>query len=77
MKIVAEVNIEEIIEGNPDEVWQKTKNWSRTNKELYNEYFKNKNIAVAYKLGEVKVYEKPKKLTEFGLNHAPQSYVYL
>ena len=44
MKVVAEVNIEEIIEGNPDEVWQKTKNWSRTNKELYNEYFKNKNL---------------------------------
>ena len=32
MKVVAEVNIEEIIEGNPNEVWQKTKNWSRTNK---------------------------------------------
>ena len=77
MKIVAEVEVEEIIEGNPDEVWQKTKNWSRTNKELYNEYFKNKNIAVAYKLGKINVYEKPKNLIDFGLNHAPQSYVYL
>ena len=77
MKVVAEVNIEEIIEGNPDEVWEQTKNGSRTNKELYNEYFKNKNIAVAYKLGKINVYEKPKKLIDFGLNHAPQSYVYL
>ena len=77
MKIVAEVEVEEIIEGNTDEIWEKTKNGSGTNKKLYDEYFKNKNIAVAYKLGEVKVYETPKKLTEFGLNHAPQSYVYL
>ena len=37
----------------------------------------NKNIAIAYKLGKIKVYETPKKLTELGLNHAPQSYVYL
>ena len=77
MKIVAEVEVEEIIEGNTDEIWEKTENGSGTNKKLYDEYFKNKNIAVAYKLGEVKVYEKPKKLTELGLNHAPQSYVYL
>ena len=77
MKIVAEVEVEEIIEGNTDEIWEKTENGSGTNKKLYDEYFKNKNIAVAYKLGEVKVYETPKKLTELGLNHAPQSYVYL
>lgn len=77
MKIVAEVEVEEIIEGNTDEIWEKTKNGSGTNKKLYDEYFKNKNIAVAYKLGKIKVYETPKKLTELGLNHAPQSYVYL
>ena len=77
MKIVAEVEVEEIIVDEPNKVWKKTENGSGTNKKLYDEYFKNKNIAVAYKLGEVKVYETPKKLTEFGLNHAPQSYVYL
>ena len=77
MKIVAEVEVEEIIEGNPDEIWEKTKNGSGTNKKLYDEYFKNKNIAVAYKLGKINVYEKPKNLIDFGLNHAPQSYVYL
>lgn len=77
MKVVAEVNIEEIIEGNPDEVWEQTKNGSRTNKELYDEYFKNKNIAVAYKLGKINVYEKPKEIVDFGLNHVPPYYVYL
>lgn len=77
MKIVAEVEVEEIIVDEPNKVWEKTKNGFGTNKKLYDEYFKNKNIAVAYKLGEVKVYETPKKLTELGLNHAPQSYVYL
>ena len=77
MKIVAEVEVEEIIEGNTDEIWEKTKNGSGTNKKLYDEYFKNKNIAVAYKLGKINVYEKPKNLIDFGLNHAPQSYVYL
>ena len=77
MKIVAEVEVEEIIVDEPNKVWEKTKNGSGTNKKLYDEYFKNKNIAVAYKLGKINVYEKPKNLIDFGLNHAPQSYVYL
>ena len=77
MKIVAEVEVEEIIEGNTDEIWEKTKNGSGTNKKLYDEYFKNKSIAVAYKLGKINVCAQPKNLIDFGLNHAPQSYVYL
>ena len=77
MKIVAEVEVEEIIEGNTDEIWEKTKNGSGTNKKLYDEYFKNKNIAVAYKLGKINVYEKPKKLIDVGRSHAPRSYVCL
>ena len=35
MKIVAEVEVEEIIEGNTDEISEKTKNGSWTNKKLY------------------------------------------
>ena len=37
MKIVAEVEVEEIIEGNTDEIWEKTENGSGTNKKLYDE----------------------------------------
>ena len=40
-------------------------------------YFKNKDIAFAYKLGKVIVYKQPKKLEDIGIDYYPQSYVYL
>ena len=33
--------------------------------------------AVAYQLGDIKRYDVPKQLEEFGIFHAPQSYIYL
>lgn len=33
-------------------------------------------VAYAYELGEVRVYQKPKDLIEFGCNRAPQSFAY-
>lgn len=77
MKVVAEAEIEDIIEGEPNEVWEQTKDGSGTIKPLYDAYFKSRSIAIAYKLGKVKIYDTPKNLTEFGLKHAPQSYLYL
>ena len=41
------------------------------------EYFKGKEKAVAYKLINVKKYENPKKLSHFGIDNAPQSFVYV
>ena len=76
-KIVAEAMIEEIITLPKDELWNKTKNKSGITKEFYDIYFYGKEIACAYKLGKVKVYREPKELEDFGLNYAPQSFVYV
>lgn len=77
MKIVAEVDIKDIIEDSPDNLWEQTKYQSGISKEFYNNYYKNKDIAVAYKLGEVKTFDTPKPLAEYGINYIPQSFVYL
>lgn len=45
-------------------------------KKFFDEYFKNRSVAYAYKLGKVKVYDEPKSLIEFGLRAAPQSFAY-
>ena len=34
-------------------------------------------IAFAYKLGEIKVYDTPKTLMDYGIKAAPQSFVYV
>lgn len=38
---------------------------------------KNREQAVAYKLINVKQYEEPKELEEFGVSNAPQSFQYI
>lgn len=77
MKVVAEVDVEEIIEDTPENLWKKTKNQSGITKEFYNKYYKDKINAVAYKLGKIKKYDKPKKLSELGISYAPQSFIYI
>ena len=46
-------------------------------KEFYDEYFCGREVAFAYKLGSVHIFETPKELSEFGVKVAPQSYIYI
>lgn len=75
-KVVAEAEIVEVLAFEPNILWKKTKEFSGISKEFFDSYFKNREIAYAYKLGKIKVYEKPKELAEFGLKTAPQSFAY-
>ena len=76
-KVVAEAEILEVLKMEPELLWSETKEYSGITKEFFDNYFKNKNIAYAYRLGKVKVYDKPKELIEFGIKYAPQSYAYV
>lgn len=77
MQVVGESEVERIIEGTLEEVWEKTKYYSGTTYEFFSEYYKGKNKAVAYKLKNVKKYEQTKSLKSFGIEVAPQSFVYI
>ncbi|SRR5690554_733032 len=76
-KVVAEVEIIEVLEMTPSDLWASTKEFSGIEEEFYNLYFENREVAFAYKLGKVVTFESPKSLVDFGLNYAPQSFVYL
>jgi predicted transcriptional regulator len=77
MRVVAEVEVENVIEGNLDYVWKRTKQFSGINRSFYNKYYNGKNKAIAYKLRNVKKYKKQKLLSDYGLKNAPQSFVYI
>lgn len=77
MRVVAEVDVEGIIEASPEKLWEQTKEYSGITKDFYSKYHKNKENAIAYKLGNIKVYDKPKKLCDIGINYVPQSFIYL
>lgn len=75
-KVVAEVDVIEVLSLDPNTLWEQTKDYSGISKKFFDEYFKNRSVAYAYKLGKVKVYDEPKSLIEFGLRTAPQSFAY-
>ena len=76
-RIVAEAEIVDVLMMKPDELWKETKEKSGITKSFFDTYFKDREVAYAYKLGKVKQYEEPKTLQEFGLKCAPQSFVYI
>lgn len=39
--------------------------------------YREREIAIAYQLGEITLYEKPKKLRDLGLDYVPQSFAYI
>lgn len=77
MKVVAEVEIKGILQEKPEKLWELTKKYSGITREFYNKYYKNKNVAIAYELGEIVRYEEPKDLIDIGIKYIPQSFVYM
>ncbi len=76
-RIVAEAEIIDVLMCSPEELWKLTKVESGISKEFFDEYFEGREIAYAYKLGKVKVYDEPKTLMDYGIKAAPQSFVYI
>jgi len=54
-----------------------TQQYSGISKELYDQYFENKEHTFAVKVGNIKEYEHPKLLSDFNIDFAPQSFAYL
>lgn len=76
-KVVAEVGIDEILIDNPKNIWEITQYKSGITRDFYDDYYKGKDTAVAYKLGKLNAFTEPKKLTDYGIHSAPQSFVYI
>ena len=77
MKVVGEAKVEEILEDVPEKIWNITKNDSGISENFFEEYYKNKETAVAYKLNDIIKYKEPRELKDYGIKNAPQSFIYL
>lgn len=76
-KVIGEVDVIEMLTEKPDILWKKTKTFSGISKERYEKYFKKHKEANAYALSNPKPFKKPKSLTEYGIESAPQSFYYI
>lgn len=76
-QVVAEAEIECIVESDVLSVWRQTKQYSGITYSFFRKYYKGKKKAVAYRLKNVVIYDKPLSLEDIGVSCAPQSYRYL
>lgn len=76
-KVVGEFKIKDIYFDTPTNIWNQTKQYGGIDKERYLEYYKNTKKAVAIQIGTYKEYAQAKKLSDYGISHAPQSFVYI
>jgi predicted transcriptional regulator len=77
MQIVGEADVAEIIHDSLEAVWKITSEFAGISRHFYDEYYRGRDKAVAYKLSKVKRYKRPLKLSDFGISSAPQSFVYI
>lgn len=76
-KVVGEAEIEDVLEGSPSEIWEQTKEAAGITGDKYCKYYHGYNKAIAYKLKNIIAYDLPKKLSDYGIEHVPQSFIYL
>lgn len=76
-KIIGEFEIEKIIEGTPEQLWNLDPNNTGISKEKFFDYFEGKEKGYAIKIGNLIKYDQPKTLQEFSIKMAPQSFIYI
>lgn len=76
-KVIGEFSIEDILSGTPSDIWETTCSLSGITQDFFCRYYANREKAFAIKIGNTKRYRKEKKLSDYDLLYAPQSFVYL
>ncbi len=76
-KVIGEFEIDGIIHENPLILWERTSEHAGISKELFMNYFKDKNRGYAIKVKNTKSYDAPLLLDRLMISYPPQSFVYL
>ncbi len=76
-RVVGEFEIDEILSDKVDLIWEITKNYSGISEAFYMSYFNKRSKAHAIRIGRVTKYDEPKSLSDFDIQHAPQSFRYI
>lgn len=77
MKVIAEVEVLEILALSNDSLWNLTKSAAGISRPKFFEYFKGCEVAYAFRLGKVSEYNPSLQLSDFGIQKPPQSFMYI
>ena len=76
--IVALVEVDSVLKGSPQEIWEKTKRNSGITEDYFMSYFNRKRDAYAIRIKDVHRLQEPKSLSILdNIAVAPQSYRYI
>ena len=76
-KVVGEVAVIGTLSMSPSALWEQTKKNAGIVRSKYRLYFRDAKKAFAFRLGNVTKYDVPRKLDDYGIKKAPQSFLYL
>lgn len=76
-RVIGEFSIETILNDNIDAVWKETAPFSGITHDFYLSYFANKERAYAIKIRDARRYRKARRLSDYNLVYAPQSFAYI
>lgn len=74
---IVKKDVKKIISDSPTKLWNKTCKYGGIDSVSYNKYFDKCDVAYAYVIDKVVLYDNPKNLKDFGIVNVPQSFVYV
>ena len=77
-QIIGEFDIEEVLCQDPLDLWHSTQDYAGIDEDFFLEYFRGKEQAIAFKIGNVRLYEKPINPKDADASFVPpQSFRYI
>jgi predicted transcriptional regulator len=76
-QVIGEFEIKEILYKEVELLWKLTQQFAGISKDFYDDYFAEKEMAFAIQIGKIHKFQKPKRLSDYEINYAPQSFAYL
>lgn len=76
-QVIGEFSIDTILNDDVNSIWEQTARYAGITRDFYLSYFANKEKAYAIKIRDTKRYAKARRLSDYNLHVAPQSFAYV
>lgn len=76
-EIVGEFTVDDVICQSPENIWNNTSNVGGIEMEKFFSYFDSNSVGYAYRIENLRKFNKKYKLEDIGIKYPPQKYCYL
>ncbi len=76
-RVIGEFTIDTILNDDIDTIWEQTARYAGITRDFYLSYFAHKEKAYAIKIRNTRRYAKARRLSDYNLHVAPQSFAYV